>query len=515
MMLRIARPATLLMLLLPAAGISADWLTYGHDPQRTGWAFEETTLSPGNVANLGLKWKSKLKNESFRLVALTAPVVASGVATSRGVRNVVYVAGITGTVFALDAETGDELWNHPFKLVVIPGTGGYQQTFLCPNGITATPVIDKSSSMLYVIAGDGALYGLDLGSGRVRYGPVQFVAPFSKNWSLNLVDGIIYTVLAQGCGGGLSGFYSVDIRDRHHPILRQMLLSNTNTAGMWGVGGAIVGKNGRVYGATADGMFDPIAGDYSDTVVSATLPDLNLADYYLPPNWLYLKQKDFDLGSASPVYFGWKNRNLIASGAKEGVIYLLDADALGGNDHQTTLYTSPRLGNDRAVCCEGHGIWGGLSTARDVEGQTWLFAPVGGPPAVNGPKFPITNGDNPHGSIMAFKVVADAKTQNPVLAPAWISGDFDLPEPVVIANGVVFGLSTGENAVQKGEETNRLLNTHPAVLKALDARTGKELFNSGTAMTAWVHFSGLAVADGRVFAVDHDSNVYCFGLASK
>jgi hypothetical protein len=29
-----------------------------------------------------------------------------------------------------------------------------------------------------------------------------------------------------------------------------------------------------------------------------------------------------------------------------------------------------------------------------------------------------------------------------------------------------------------------------------------------------VHFSGLAIADGRVYAVDHDSNVYCFGLAN-
>ena len=31
-------------------------------------------------------------------------------------------------------------------------------------------------------------------------------------------------------------------------------------------------------------------------------------------------------------------------------------------------------------------------------------------------------------------------------------------------------------------------------------------------MTSWVDFSGLAVSDGKVYAVDHDSNVYCFGL---
>jgi outer membrane protein assembly factor BamB len=66
--------------------------------------------------------------------------------------------------------------------------------------------------------------------------------------------------------------------------------------------------------------------------------------------------------------------------------------------------------------------------------------------------------------------------------------------------------------VQKGGAEKRLENTHPAVLRALDAKTGKELYNSGQAMSSWVHFGGLALADGKVYAVDHDSTVYCFGL---
>ena len=495
----------------------ADWLTFAHDPQRTGWAQEETNLTPANVTGMTLLWKSKLDVPPFSLFALTAPVVASNVSTRLGPRNVVYVAGINGAIFALDTETGETLWTHSFKNFVEsrPNVYMFQGGFLCPNGPTATPVIDKSTSTLYFIGPDGMLYGVDLGDGSLRYGPVQFVAPFSKSWSLNLVDGRIYTTLSQGCGNGLSGFYSIDIRNPHHPVIQQGLLSNTNTAGIWGRGGPVIGTNGRVYGGTADGRFDPLAGDYSDTIASVSLKDLSSIDYYLPPNWDYLRKKDFDLGSASPVFFGWHNRNLIAHGAKEGVVYLLDADSLGGNDHQTSLYVSPRLGNDRAVCCEGLGIWGGLSTARDSSGQTWLFVPMGGPPAANGPTFPITNGDNPHGSIMAFRVVADPTTGGPTLKPAWISSDFDHPDPVVIANGVVFALSNGENAVQNGGEKKRLLNTHPAVLKALDATTGKELFNSGPAMTGWVHFSGIALSSGRVFAVDHDSTVYCFGLPPR
>lgn len=504
-----------LSLILVSVATAGDWTTFGHDPQRSGWASEETILNRENVSGLELSWKAKLKTNAYKLSALTAPIIASNVSTATGIRDVVYVAGVTGTVFALDARTGEELWTRTFHSVILPGKGGYQGTFLCPNGVTATPVIDRSTGILYVIAPDGSLYGLDLSGGNVRYGPVQFVAPFSKNWSLNLVDGTIYTVLTQGCGGGLSGFYSVDVGDRHRPLIRQLLLSNTDTAGIWGRGGPIIGKNGRIYGSTADGKFDPVAGDYSNSVVGASLRDLSLVDYYLPPNWSYLNTHDLDLGASSPVWFGWKNRNLLASGAKEGLVYLLDADALGSNDHQTTLFTSPKLGNDQNSCCEGLGIWGGLSTARDEEGQTWLFVPMGGPPSVHAAKFPVTNGDNPHGSIMAFKVVADPKTQSPVLEPAWISRDLNLPDPVVIANGIVFALSTGENARQEGGEEKRLLNTRPAVLFALDAKTGKELYNSGNTITGWVHFSGLGLANGRVFAVDHDSNVYCFGLKGK
>jgi outer membrane protein assembly factor BamB len=509
-------------LVLSAAALSfaisvpgADWKTFGHDPQRTGWALEETTISRDNASTMVLKWKSKLANDSYSLSALTAPVVASGVSTAHGIRTVVYVAGIGGTVFGLDAGTGEQLWTHSFKYRIQPGHGGYQGTFLCPNGITATPVIDKSTQILYVVAADGALYGLDLGSGAVRYGPVQFVASYAKAWSLNLVNGIVYTTLSQGCGTGLSGFYGVDVRDRHHPVVHQLLLSNSDTAGIWGRGGPIIGDNERVYGSAADGHFDPAAGDYSNTVISASLPDLDHIDYYLPPNWDYLRRKDLDLGSASPVYFGWKNRHLVASGTKESVVSLLDAESLGGADHQTTLFTSPRLANDEGICCEGLGIWGGLSTARDQQGQTWLYVPIGGPRASNAPTFPITNGEATHGSVMAFKVAADTQTENPKLEPAWISEDFDVPDPPVIANGVVFALATGENAVQHGDEKTRLLNTHPAVLRALDASTGKELFNSKDAISSWVHFSGLAIADGQVYVVDHDSNVYAFGLPPK
>jgi outer membrane protein assembly factor BamB len=359
---------------------------------------------------------------------------------------------------------------------------------------------------------DGRLFSLDLATGNDRLPPLPFVAPFAKSWSLNIVDGVIYTALSQGCGDDASGFYSLDISNPRQPLLRRLLLSPTDTAGIWGSSGPVVGNNHRIYGQTADGKSDPNTGEYANSVVAASLPRLNLADYFTPRDWKQLSKEDLDLGSASPVWFTYRDFNLLAGGAKQGLVYLMDADLLGGPDHQSPLYVTPLLGNDERSCCKGKGIWGALSTWKDDEGQRWIYVPLGGPLSKHAPNFPIHNSTGPNGNVLAFKVSSDATSGKPVLVPFWASGDFDLPGPVVIANGVVFALSTGENADQ---DTDRQKNTRPAALVALDAKTGRMLYRSGNAMHSWVHFSGLAVADGRVYAVDHDSWVYCFGLGGS
>jgi len=42
----------------PSASLyAADWPTFGHDPQRSGWAIEEKQLTVENVSRLELKWK--------------------------------------------------------------------------------------------------------------------------------------------------------------------------------------------------------------------------------------------------------------------------------------------------------------------------------------------------------------------------------------------------------------------------------------------------------------------------
>ena len=55
------------LLALPAA--AADWPMWRHDPQRSGWASDESTLTPQNVGGLEVKWKTQVKNQPHALRA--------------------------------------------------------------------------------------------------------------------------------------------------------------------------------------------------------------------------------------------------------------------------------------------------------------------------------------------------------------------------------------------------------------------------------------------------------------
>ncbi|HET9178405.1 MAG TPA: PQQ-binding-like beta-propeller repeat protein [Terriglobia bacterium] len=508
---------------------AADWPTFGHDPQRTGSASGEDSITSQNVTKLQLKWSAQVDNPPLALNALTAPVVASHIVTPQGIKDLVYVAGSSDHFFALDADSGKVVWQRTFESAV---TSKDEPFYLCPDAVNATPTIDVERNIIYTIAQDGKLYGLDLGSGEIRFGPYQFVPAFAKPWSLNFEDGFVYTATSQGCGGDRSGVYSMDVRNTMSHVTHELLVEAGYGAGMWGRGGPLIGKNGRIILSTGDGKVDPSAGDYGSSFIAASTRNLHLLDYYTPLDWKLINQDDLDMDSGGYAWFAYKDYNLVVGGGKQAVVYLLNADSLGSKDHQTPLFITPPLGND-ARALEQKGFWGAPAVWKDETGQPWVYVTLWGEISKEAPKFPLTNGPVPHGCIMAFKVTVSKTSGKPDLEPAWVSPDFNLPDPPVVANGVLFGLATGENPRQthtmgmihfKSVEewkhnllttAQRSQGTHAAVLYALDARTGKMLYQSGGSMKSWVHFSGLAVADGKVYAVDHDSNVYCFGLQKE
>jgi hypothetical protein len=525
-------------LMLPAAGwaqSSSEWLTFGHDPQRSGWNSAETTLSPANVGRLKLLWSTQLPTvpKDAALSTLTSPLVVEGVPTAQGVKTLVVTVGIDDTIFAIDADSGKIIWRKDF-----PNSGKPLRpaTSNCANSEQATPVIDKAAGVIYFTMSDGKLRGLSLASGDDRLTPMPFVAPYSRNWSLNLVHGVIYTAAGRGCGGEAGqpiepgSVSAMDVSDPAHPQLSRFYTGRGRPAGPWGRGGPVAGPGG-LYVQTADGNHDPAAGIYGNAVIAVAPKAYGIADSFTPSNWKFLNAKDLDLGSGSPVIFSFKDRTLLATSSKEGVMYLLDAKNLGGGppDHAKPLYQSPRMGNDEELYY-GRGVWGGISTYQSAQGERYLYVPMWGPPGKDGFSFPRSYGPAPHGSIMALQVT-DSE-QGLSVNPLWISRDLAVPDNVAIANGVVFAVQTGEQTLQHSQnpeghgqpqggeaaETidglSKFRSTPVAgmVLYALDAVTGGELYSSGKLLTNWVHFNQPVIAQGKVYLVSHDAHVYAFGL---
>lgn len=493
---------------------AGDWLTFGSDAQRSGWARNETLLNKDNVKSMELNWKLHLENQPKELNSLTVPVIAEKVITNRGFKDLVIVAGSSDNLYAVDADTGKIFWQKKFDA---EGTSKSKQNWLCPNALNATPVVQGGrDKTVYTIASDGKLHALKMVNGEDTIPPVQFVPPYSKNWSLSIVDGVLYTTISQGCNGAKSGVYSMDLNDPKHPI--SFFQSDTAGGGIWGRGGAAIGASGKVFAETGDGPWDPALNKFADTFLALSAKDLKLVDYYTPSNRDWITRKDLDMGNMSPVVFRYKDRELLVGSGKEGALFLLDTSSLGGEDHRKPLYRSPLYTNED-VDFAGRGFWGAFASWEDASGTRWVYGPAWGPKHPKAPEFPIKNGDAPNGSIMAFKV--EEKDGKPQLSPAWSSRDMDVPEPPVVANGVVYAIASGENVRQVSSSgalytsQARASTSGTATLYAFDAKTGKELFSSGKTVPSFTHFSGLAIANGRVFMTAYDCTLYAFGLKQE
>jgi outer membrane protein assembly factor BamB len=503
--------------------VTDDWLTFSHDPQRTGWNNGETTLSPSNASDLKLLWSTQLPltPSPFAGQTLTAPVVASGIQTADGVKTVAYTMSGDSTLYAIDADTGKIIWQKAFPDADAPV---HDANWMCTDTEQATPVIDKDKGIIYFTTIDGNLRAASLADGSPKLTPTIIAPPYVRNWSLNLVDNVIYTSMARGCGGNeahgmVSGnVVAADVHDPDHITINHVYTGASRPAGPWNRGGPILGPEG-VYVQTADGRYDPASGYFAESVVAIRLGGQGIDDSYTPANWRYMNAHDLDLGAGSPILFVFHGQPLIATGAKEAIEYLLDANELGGFDHNTPLYASPKLGNDPDML-EQYGIWGGGATWQNANGDRYLYIPMWNAPAKNAPAFPHTNGDVSQGSIMAFQVIENDDKYS--LQPAWISGVNQAPDSPAVANGVVFAVGTGEQTMQNPGhkiirdryEAAKLRNTPVGhqILYAFDAETGKQLFSSQDTLTSWDHFSQPVIAHGEVFVVSYDGHVSAFGL---
>lgn len=507
-----------------SGGALYDWAVDGGDNQRTGWNKQERTLTKENIKDMKLLWKLPTANQVRALHSLMPVIVAGQLNTSQGMKQVGFLAGISDNLYAFDADSGKIIWQKHWEYPTPEdgrgggGRGGQQPTdpahlgFLRPGGSSDTPVLGAPDAQgrrpIYFVTGDGMLHILNAANGE-DLEPSYMLHP-GKGWSLAIDRNVLWMANTYA-GASLS---AVKLDDPTHKVMN----FNAGSGGAWGRRGAVIDSAGGAWTTTGDGVYDPTSDPprYGNSVVGVQVvgSELKLKDYYTPTNWDWLRKRDLDPNN-TPTIFTFKGRELMAASGKECRMYLLDTKSLGGADHQTPLFKTPLFCNEE-VDFQDAGSWGALSTWEDGSGTRWVYAPFWGP-AHSQAKFPIMNTPlTKDGGVAAFKVVDNGKLE---LAPAWISRDMKRGEPVIVANGMVFGYGSGEETKQawpdiglQFDSTIRAEKGTHATIYVLDAQTGKELWSSGEQMHQWNHFSGITVANGRVYLGTYDGTLYCFGL---
>ncbi len=458
-------------------GRPIDWPSFGGDAQRSGWEKSDSRITKENVKDFVLVLKRKLDNRETGQNGITPPVVIGTLISYRGFKELAFVAGSSGKVWAIDADMDRIFWqrNIPSSVAACPGSvtaipaltppmnfgaGRPRPAAAPPSARPASPRVGGSAfgnpRSVFVLAGDGQLHQLNSSDGTDQFPALKFIPPSAKASSLTVNDGVIYTTTAAGCGGAPNGVWALNLND-----------AEPQPASYLAKGGGIGGTGGFALGA--DGTVFMHSGE---TLVSLAAKDLALKHEFKSPG----------SGGVTPVVFTYKGKEMVVSAGKEGSLSLLDAQSL------EALFQTP------PVAAPKHGVWGGLSSWEDSEGTRWVLAPVWGGLSSE-MKALALNGAVSNGAVVAFRL--EEHDGKPVLTPSWISRDLSSPLPPVITSGVVFTVATGP--------------AH-ATLYALDGLTGKELYSTGNQVTARGNLMGMSVVNGRVYFTTADNTLYAFGI---
>jgi hypothetical protein len=382
----------------PSPPTAANVLTYHNDNARTGQNLQETLLTPANVNSTTF---GKLFSYSVDGYVYAQPLYVSNVPVAGQLRNVVFVATEHNSVYAFDADnqTGTPLWRVSF---VDPANGittvPYQDTASPPGytgpgpvipggcadltpeiGISGTPVIDRATGTLYVVAKtkeiNGAavayehrLHALDIATGASRPGSGRALQASVPGTTLPN-DGnsrVLFQSLRQNQRAALLlNKNIISISFSSHCVIRPyqgwVLAYDAKTldqlgafnvvpndpkgkGGIWHSGGGpAADASGNVFVMTGDGPFDPSPGvdSYSDSVLKLTNGSLKISDYFTPFNQQELENANADMSAAGPLLLPDQSvgpPRLMLSLGKQGVAYLLNRDNLGkfqaGSDSQ-------------------------------------------------------------------------------------------------------------------------------------------------------------------------------------
>ena len=521
------RLTLLTVLLLPLAA-QTKVLTYHNDVARDGQNLAETILTTTNVNSATF---GKLFQETLDGVVDAQPLYVPGVPIpNQGTHNVLIVATENDSLYALDADTGTQLWK-----VSLLGAGETPSddrncTQVNPtNGSSSTPVISLNNGgtagAIFAVAmsknASGTYYQrlhkVSLTTGKALATAVQVTGKYpgtgedskdgyayfvpqnyKERSGLLLLGGTVYLAWASNCDnppytGWIMGYNA-------STLAQTTVLDVTPNGGegaIWGAGaGLAADSSGYIYFLDANGTFDttlnaqgfPSNSDFGNAFIklSASGGTLTVTDYFTMYDTVTESSKDVDLGSGGALILpnmtnaGGQTQYLAIGAGKDSNIYLVNRNNMGKFNPQ----------NDDAIYQELDGaLPGGIwSMPAYFNGQVYFGA-------VNGP-------------IRAFQFTNALLVATPVSMTA-TTYPYPGATPSISANGT-------SNAILWAVQ-----NSSTAVMHAYSAvNLSQELYNTSQAANGRDNFGAgnkymvPTIVNGKVY-VGTPNGVAAFGLLSQ
>jgi hypothetical protein len=364
-------------------------LTFHNDNNRTGQNLNETVLTPAavNASTFGKLFSYPVDGQVY-----AQPLLLTNVAIpNQGSRNVVFVATQHDSVYAFDADNRAPgvLWQVSFLdtangITTVPSTDASTNDILPEIGITSTPVIDASTGTIYVVAKTKELqqgnvhyvqrlHALDVSNGAEKFGGPAVIAdtiltstggyqyvsgpsvPGTGDGSVSgqvtfnalrqmsrsallLLNGVIYT--AWGSHSDIGPYHGWLIGFDAQSLARVSVFNTTPNGGLGAIwmagGGPGDDENSYIYVSTGNGSYARTGTGspaFGNSLLKLSPTGTQVIDAFTPWNQATLSTQDADFGSGGlmllPDQPGTHPRLLI-TGGKDGNVFLIDRDNLGG-----------------------------------------------------------------------------------------------------------------------------------------------------------------------------------------
>ena len=351
-------------------------VTQHNNLERTGWNNTETILNTRNVKPgfFGKLYSRSVDAQIYAQLLLMRNVAIPAV----GNKNIVFAATVNNSVYAFDADSANvtnPYWQinltpaglRPIKNTDMTGAcGGGYKDFSGNMGIVGTPVIDSVTSTLYVVARSCAsngtgfvqyLHAINItngneqpnspvlitaqvaGTGDGSSGGIVTFNPQKQNQrsGLLLLNGKVYIAYASHCDwapyhGWVLGYDATT-------LVQTNVYNNTPdgyNGGIWMSGAApSADAAGNIYIASGNGSVGTSGNPSNLRNRSETAEKLvpsgsgfTIPTFFTPQNYTTLEGGDLDFGVSQMMLL--PNTNQVMVSCKDGKIYLLDRDNMGG-----------------------------------------------------------------------------------------------------------------------------------------------------------------------------------------